>query len=262
MPRRRTKRKPKIKPLRLSTPLAEGEIIIPEPPPPPTPAEIEAKLIRKKKFKAEDDKYLDKLQNAFIEQLGDIEELKTALAQSETPKIQQFLKDLVSTKHKRWTISAIATKNGVTPAMLSDIWRKYNLSKGMLVLLNGIPEVSEHIVIDAKSTKDVCSRCDGLGKIYGMPESDDKPKPILDCPLCDGKGTVRKAGNSEARKLMFEAAGITNKRGPNVVITNTTVQVESVMDEIDKMMEASTTIIDISPVANNTAIEESSNIED
>lgn len=192
---------------------------------------------------------LDRINNQFIESLGELGELKAALAQCENPKAQNFLVELMNPKTRKWTVSSLAYKCGISPAFLADIWRKYNLAKGMLTVISGIPVVAKDIVEDAKSTKQVCGRCDGFGEIFteikargegrgGEGDREQLTQLIetirVPCPQCEGGGFLRKPGDSGARKLMFETAGLIKAPGGVNVNVNVNHSVESILDEFEE----------------------------
>ena len=202
------------------------------------------------KAKKRRERAIDKLSNAFIESLGSNSEFQTALALSDSPRAQDLLHDILTPKYRTWTVTALARKHGFSPATMFDLWRGYNTAKGMLTIASGIPEVSKGVVEDAKSIDICCPRCDGWGEIERTSKTEDSEgKPVtsvekIPCPQCKSAGSVRKPGDSDSRKLMFEAVGFIKKQnGININIGK--VGVESVLDELDSI-DASP-IIDITP---------------
>jgi DnaJ-class molecular chaperone len=104
-----------------------------------------------------------------------------------------------------------------------------------------MPKVLEDTAIDAKSRFDVCRTCRGTGEII-----DGKKDTYVKCWKCSGKGKIRKPGDTDARKLVFESAGLTNKSRPAVNVNvgagaGAVPPVESDMQGIDR-------ILDIQPV--------------
>lgn len=143
-----------------------------------------------------------------LEAVGNIEEVKMALALSDSPRAHAFLAALAGPRGNTCTFATLARKCGMRSAALVKIWREYKLLQGTLAFLNGLPRVAEDMVEDARSTRISCPVCGGIGHIG--PEGE---RNSLMCPQCIGTGTVRKFGNPDARKLIFEAVGITAKRG-------------------------------------------------
>jgi hypothetical protein len=190
---------------------------------------------------------IDRLQNAFIESLGKSEDLRMALAQIESPHIQKFLAQLTNPRWEKWTTTSLARKFGIKSTELADIMRRYNMAKGMHTIINGIPQVAADIVVDAQTKLVACPRCDGIGSI-ALSENqtgDDgsertfgkRKKPTeRECPQCEGCGKIRQEGSNDARKLMFEAAGITGKKGTTIERAVITAHnVESVIGELETL---------------------------
>lgn len=244
----------------IRTPTGDLALVTPKslltpPPPPPTKAELEKAKQRRIQFRAQDQKYLDRLSNTFIETLANRDELMEALALSNNPKAENFLKDLSNPKYnrKKWTVSAIAHVNGLKPSDLADIYRDYNKSKGAIVAMSGIPEVMKDVVEDAKSSSSVCDRCDGLGQIEKRTKTiyegvEQEQIEWLECPGCNSTGKVRKVGDPNARKILTEMAGYTNKRIPLVQQTfNNIHNLATNSDDFDDLANA--------PIINSTATE-------
>lgn len=222
------------------------------PPPPPSPKELERRQERKALFRAKKEAELDRLHNAFIETLAEEGELKQALALSDNPKAESFLKDLSSPRYnrKKWTVSALAYKNGLKPSDLAQIWRRYNLAKGSITAISALPRVMQDIAEDARSTQEVCPRCDGMRIIERrIKESVTDPRTgesgeterveWLDCPNCRGSGAVRKPGDRDARKVLTEMAEYTGKKVPLVSQTFVNMHnVESVVGDLEDLGNA------------------------
>lgn len=181
---------------------------------------------------------IDKPYEDFIKTM-DLDELKGALAFADSTKAQDFLSALLSPKFKNWSMSTIAKHHGIGIPQLRAIWRDHKLAQAMQKFTDAAPEVAADIAEDAKSSRVVCSRCDGYGVIKQEPEYDVDgciiPTTPNQCPQCQGRGWMRKPGDSDARKLMLETIGFAGKRAP-LIQTNVTniTSVESVIEELDR----------------------------
>lgn len=225
----------------------------------PVNQQLEAATIdeidRQKSLKALDwqkkNEAMSKLRSEFIELVAKEADLKRALALSEDPRCAAFLNDLTSPRFRRsrWTVSGLAYKHGLKPHDLATIFRNYKLSQGTLKAIIAIPDVIDDIAKDARSYQEVCPRCDGLKLIDRRRKVDGEEQvEWLDCPNCAGSGAIRKAGSTEARKVLTEMAGYTKQKGPLVQQTFVNVHsVESVVEDLEDFNNApiiDSTIID------------------
>ena len=183
-----------------------------------------------------------RVDNAFIQECGKLSALKTALAQSNSPKMVNLFIDLANPEARGFTISELCRHHRITALELAEVMRDYNRSKTILNMLAEMPEIGKDVVNDAKSTHISCRRCDGLGTIETREtevELDEngretrKPK-YARCPECRGRGVVRKPGDLNARKLAFEATGLITKQ-PLLNIDQRQITIESTLGELEGM---------------------------
>jgi hypothetical protein len=135
-----------------------------------------------------------------FETIADRDELARALDFSDDPRARRFLECLGSPKFRRWMIGTIARHCDLTILELMAMRRNYYQSVAMDHAVSKLPEVVEDMMADARSRREACGCCRGSGSIAIAEES----KP---CPECQGTGTVRKPGDSDARKMALEAVG-------------------------------------------------------
>lgn len=211
--------------------------------PEPLPAELAPESFR---LPAKATTYAERERNrvdvAFIQECGRLNSLKTALAQSNSPKMVALFIDLANPESRNFTISELAKHHKITALELAELMRDYNRSKTILNMLAEMPEVGKDVVNDAKSTHVSCRRCDGLGTIETREttvEVDEngreREKPVYArCPECKGRGVIRKSGDLAARKLAFEATGLITKQ-PLVAIDQRQVTIESTLGELEGM---------------------------
>ena len=167
--------------------------------------------------------------NRFLEGI-DEKDLHSALALDPRRKMQICLAALThpgivsatrrgSGKPGEWSIAAILKRQGLTLIELMDTYGRYRTSQAIRVAMDRSPKIMTHTADDAENRMVVCSRCDGFGTldIDREEESVKRQKALLrTCPECKGTGEVNQSGDSEARKLIFEVAGIAGKKGPMV----------------------------------------------
>lgn len=170
-----------------------------------------------------------------VESIGE-DELQEALALSTEDKFQLMLGKLAGSKQG---IVAVAKSCGIKQYELADLMRKSAQQKALLKMAEGLPAVAEDLVYDALSKTGNCPRCDGYGEIpdeRAMIGGDPEQLIYRQCPECGGQKTRDIVGDAESRKLLMEAAGITNKKGPLVAINQNfgMPQFGSVIGELDK----------------------------
>lgn len=191
---------------------------------------------------AKRDQYIDELNSEFLERL-DLAELKTALALSDNSKARQLMLYLLDPRYRRNSIAYLVRKAGMDALQVMDVWRGAAHTRGLLEIWKGLPAVAKDVVLDARSYMDCCNRCDGFGQIYTEINSTNEQKePIVqtlskECPKCAGTGQVRKPGNSDARKLIFDTVGWSGKAGP-VAPQKAEGNVLSVIEEMEQALSA------------------------
>jgi hypothetical protein len=141
-----------------------------------------------------------------------------------------------SKKTANVSMASLAKRNGIPMDMMAEIWRSYCLSKGMMTVVSRAPEFAEEAIESAKSTNICCPRCDGEGEV----ESRKSPGDWNPCPQCEGKRVIRKSGDANSRKILFDTVGWTGKTGPQVQVNiGGGHSLESVMSGIDNLLERS-----------------------
>ncbi len=145
-----------------------------------------------------------------VKELGLGEEFHECLADQEEQKFKTLRALMFDVRYRHLSFAAKCRQSRVTLTDLNNIWKDYNLQKGMIRMATHTPQVMEDVAVDAKSRIVACVKCQGLGVIG---EAGNQP-----CPDCFGEGKIRVAGDSESRKLMFETMGLAGKKGPMVAI--------------------------------------------
>ena len=145
-----------------------------------------------------------------VKELGLGEGFHDCLADQDEQKYKSLRALMFDVRYKNWSFQAKCRQAKVTLSDLHNIWKDYNLHKGLIRMATHTPKVMEDVAVDAQSRIVNCIKCNALGVIG---EAEDQP-----CPDCFGEGKIRVAGDSESRKLMFETMGMTGKKGPMVAI--------------------------------------------
>jgi hypothetical protein len=118
------------------------------------------------------------------------------------------------------SLSTACKDCGLTLNALNDLWRKHNMSEGLIRVAARLPKVMEDTALDAESKYEVCDRCDGEGSVERTRLVDDVMTTVSEsCPRCKGAREIRIAGDAKARDQVFEMVGLTGKaQGPLVAI--------------------------------------------
>ncbi len=194
----------------------------------------------------------DPVYRRFFEKI-ETDELTSALALSENKKMVEFLRLILKPNYRSrsdgtktpYSIASIAKSCNLSLAELNGFWRDSNLARARDIAFAGIPKVMSDVVVDSSNSLVVCPRCDGLGTLDPGPDYDDEGREkkrkkcvIRECPECDGTGKVKKSGDIESRKLLFETTGLTGKKGPMIAIQNNSFapsSLETFVDTFDRL---------------------------
>jgi hypothetical protein len=114
--------------------------------------------------------------------------------------------------YKYFTFARLCQKVGLRLQDIVRVFLNWKSSVALLRLAMHLPDLADDLVIDARSKVKVCVACNGSGRII------EETGPEQLCSACYGEGTIRVIGNPVARRLTFEALGLTGHRRPLVVI--------------------------------------------
>ena len=130
----------------------------------------------------------------------------------ENPRISGLINLLLDPDYRKVSLGKLCEKMGISTHEVVDHFRKTKLDQALLGMYDHVPEILEDTAIDAKSVERTCWKCFGEGEV-----KKDKDTLVI-CPECAGSKRLRKPGDSDARKLVFETAGLAGKRGPSTAI--------------------------------------------
>lgn len=122
-------------------------------------------------------------------------------------KVEKLVALLVDPTFRDCTLANLVGRAEMTLSELQRAFRSVKLDEALIRLYKHFPDVAEDVAKDARSTRVACPRCDG-SKVVGV------GKKQRACPRCKGKGEIRAIGDEASRKLLFETAGLTGRRGP------------------------------------------------
>jgi hypothetical protein len=162
------------------------------------------------------------------------EELQLAVAASPNEKAELLLLHMTDPALRTMSLPTMAKRCGLRYADVLKLIRDYRLDQGLLKMTEHVPRVMEDIAVDAQSQVVKCPSCSGMGELW---KYDKEENPIEGsnkvCVTCDGTGKLRKIGDADARKLMFETLKLTGQRGPLVAQQFNMGSAGSVEDVVD-----------------------------
>ena len=183
-------------------------------------------------------------------------ELEQALAASPSERAQTLFAMLCDPAFRKSSLPTLAAKVGLRYTDVLKLIRDYRMDQGLLRMTDHLPAVMEDVAIDSKSSVVTCPSCEGLGEVWKYGK-DGEPLPDSNklCVTCDGAGKLRKVGDADARKLMFEPLKLTGQRGPLVaaqfnVGTGGGGSIESEVEAVESALSVrpDAALIDVVPV--------------
>ena len=175
------------------------------------------------------------------------DELVGALLTQPDQRYDTLMRMLCDPAFKGRTLPTLAKECGLSYAQVLRCITTHHIDQGMLTMSRHVPAIMEDTAVDAKSKTIRCPVCEGAGTIDKLNRKGevvgDKP-----CLTCEGLGKLRKVGDIESRKLVYETMGLTNKgKGPSVAIqVNSGAQVEDSVDIVHDALN-----VEVTPVEPN-----------
>lgn len=199
---------------------------------------------------ASDGRY-DEPYNAYLDALAPKEnrEFQLALASSNDQRFREFLSRLSEPRYRTWKLATIAKTCDISLPQFADFWQSAQKLRILARAQDGLLEVTDDIVLDARSKFVNCERCDGFGFVY-METLPDGPhlnrvkgvdvlgdRQIRACPDCLGLCKIRKPGDSDSRRSLLEMTGLSGKKsgagGAKVTLNFGTM--ESAVDKLSRV---------------------------
>lgn len=161
----------------------------------------------------------------------DHQDLMLALQTTDKPRFAVLRDKLRGARKLNWDLAEIFKDCGITLKDISDAYRAFKLIQGQVKMAQHLPDVMETTAKDAISKPDVCPRCDGEKEV----DITDAEGNIINrkvCPKCKGTGEITIPGLESARKLVFEASGMTGRNAPLVAQQFNVNVTESMEDSV------------------------------
>lgn len=195
---------------------------------------------------------LDEVWNAMLEVLGSCDEITEALIHEGSADSINLA--ILLTTNTGDSITRKCRKVNMVPAKLSNIIRRYQMSKAQNVIMKRLPAYAESVMGDSMTQIIECPRCDGLGEVpLLIPKGATESPGNRICPRCEGTGKWTQPGDTAAREIVATTVGFINSKQAPAVVVNFGTNVESVASEIERhvgfmkptLPSPSDTIIDI-----------------
>lgn len=148
-----------------------------------------------------------------MSRIGGKDGLLSASMVSQNPKALQLAELLSDPAFAKCGTKDLARKAGLTAAEVVDIFRDERMMETILVLHDGLPEVVQGAMDDAKPKMEPCAECKGSG----LAENGDT------CWICRGKGEVRKPGDRDKLQFVGTASKLIEKGGQTINFGNQVV---------------------------------------
>lgn len=155
-------------------------------------------------------------------------EIAYALQLTEDPVMRQLGDALTDQAFDRMTLATMARNYGVSFKKIAAAFFETRKDEGMIRMGKHLPQIMEDMAVDSLSKDKQCPICDGTGWMEYEKRSlvqDDEQKPVVPeyCKECGGTGLIRISGDTNARKMVMEASGLSAKAGINVDARSLTV---------------------------------------
>jgi hypothetical protein len=138
--------------------------------------------------------------------------LVESLRHSEDERLLKFLALLEDPRNANLELRDLYQRCKLSVLDILGAFRRYQLDLAMVELFEQLPELTRDSVKVALSRMGNCKRCDGEGVVDKAKDGTGGRK----CPECKGKKSVRVAGDSAARNLVMEAAGVVGRRSVTI----------------------------------------------
>jgi hypothetical protein len=137
-------------------------------------------------------------------------------AGSEDERVLNLLGRFLDPTIGRRTLPQLCKEVGLTYPQVLKLITRHRLDQGILRMSAHVPQVLDDVGVDAKSKLVACPTCQGEKVIRTISPKTGCVVDEKQCWCCDGTGKMRKVGDVDARKLMFETLQLTGRRGPLV----------------------------------------------
>lgn len=134
----------------------------------------------------------------------------------------------------RKSIGRLSRELGVSLIDLVDQYRKTSIAMSHINAMEKLPEIVRENAVDALPTMEVCPACEGAKRVkHPTRVNKSGASATVKCMRCLGKGFVRIAGLTDAKKLIFQSEGLIESGGGKVQVNVGMTGVPNLMDAIE-----------------------------
>ncbi len=206
-----------------------------------------------------DTRAMERAKSQYVTELvGGEASIAKALALSDDPNVQKFLRALTKRKKEGSSIYAVAVKYGITLTQMVDIIREGYYSGILNEMFRAGTLTAQATIRDAQPSFSVCPQCDGRKTVvfparYSAADTMGNKHLLEDewvgtCPNCCGDGKVRQAGSAKAQEMIFRATKVLEEKQLNINVNqNNFSGVDSVIDDLDSRRSKRPRTIEVEP---------------
>jgi hypothetical protein len=152
-------------------------------------------------------------------------------------RAQRLMKTMLDPRFRKRTLPWMARECGLSYMDVVLLIKNHHIGDGTVRMARHVPQAMEDVAIDSLSKEVTCGNCRGylINSVASVPVTEvvtdeqtgrqtiqqklgpDGASLWEKCLVCDGVGTLRKVGDADSRKILFETMGLTGRKGPLVV---------------------------------------------
>lgn len=178
-------------------------------------------------------------------------EIAYALQLNDDPMIRQVGDMLTDHGWRNSSLAVICKNTGIGWAKIACAIKDVKKGEGEIRMAMHLPQIMEDTARDALSVEEACLKCETTGQVTTETKSKEDGKEVIHretkiCGFCFGRGRIRRSGDNNARKLVFETASLTGKTSP--VIDNRSMNI-NLGDGLEDTLKALRKVRDVPRVA-------------
>jgi hypothetical protein len=177
--------------------------------------------------------------------------LARILSTSADPRVERLVAYMFQPMFRDQTLESLAVKAGLVYGEVLRIITQAKVGQGILEMSEHVPGVMVDTAIDAQAKDIACPACRGTGEVIddrAAKPRKGQPPDLTECWTCQGSGWCREPGDTEKARLVFDAVGLTGRRGPSVQVNVGQTGAGTVEDDIGEAAR----VLDATPVVPGT----------
>jgi hypothetical protein len=157
--------------------------------------------------------------------------LTAPLTPEEDEKLTPFAEALVDPGYHTRPLHCLAHDAGTTLSAVLHAYERILLRRAQFLsttkIAAALPTVAQDALELARIRENTCRRCKGSGKVRkaGRPKKGEEGPLEVDCPACDGVGSVVAEPSDKQSRIGLELGGLLDKSTPLVAINQNAVNI-------------------------------------